>query len=460
MGRYRWSFIITGLIVGSALLLPQVGFAQENLSVEQKIADLQRQIDILKRQLEVDKEVSTQKAKDAPIVTASAKDGFSIKAQDDSYKLKLSGYAQADARFFSTNKKDGTAAPAASPQDTFTDRTVRLVFSGTVANDFDFYIAPEFGSTAIALPDGYLDWRIDPAFKVRGGKFKAPFAYERLQSTPGATFAEPGLAESLAPNRDIGFQVSGDVLNNSLNYALALTNGVVDAGGSTSTADTNNDKEFNARVFAQPFKNSNTLALRGFGFGSAFTYGHREDTSLASYKTAGQTEYFKLSGTSQDGPQLRYAPQVTYYYHSLGVYGEYIDSQEKLTKGTKRQDIRNQGWEAAASWVLTGEDASYTGIVPLRPFAPKDGAWGAFELAGRYSAIDFDNNIFDTSLTSNSITSSPTAAHAWTAGLNWYLNRNTKLVFNWERTDFDGGAGAGADRPTENLFLSRLQVSF
>ena len=76
------------------------------------------------------------------------------------------------------------------------------------------------------------------------------------------------------------------------------------------------------------------------------------------------------------------------------------------------------------------------------------------------SAIDFDNNIFDTSLTSNTIATSPTAARAWTAGLNWYLNRNTKFVFNWERTDFDGGAGSATNRPTENLFLSRLQVSF
>ncbi|MBF0569166.1 MAG: hypothetical protein HQL18_00095 [Candidatus Omnitrophica bacterium] len=430
------------------------------LSNEERLQKLEQEVAILKRQIELDKEASSQKAKDVPVVIANAKDGFQIKAQDDSYKLKVSGYVQADARLFSVNKKDGTSAPTASPQDTFTDRTVRLVFSGTVARDFDFYIAPEFGSTAVALPDGYLDWRIDPAFKLRGGKFKAPFGYERLQSTPVTTFAEPGIAENLAPNRDVGLQVSGDVIDNTLNYAVALTNGVVDAGGSTSNADTNNDKEISARLFAQPFRNSDTLSLRGFAFGGAVSHGHREDTTLASYKTAGQTEFFKLTGTSQDGPQLRYAPQIAYYYHSLGLYGEYIVSQEKLTRTTKRQDIKNTGWEAAGSYVLTGEDASYAGIVPLRPFDLGNGGWGAFELALRYSTIDFDNNIFDSALTTNSISSSPTAAYAWTLGLNWYLNRNAKLVFNWERTDFKGGAGGGTDRPTENLFLSRLQLGF
>jgi phosphate-selective porin OprO/OprP len=428
--------------------------AEEGLSVDQKIASLQQQIDILKRQLEVDKEVSTQKAKDAPIVTASAKDGFSIKAQDDSYKLKLSGYAQADARIFPDNKKDtGTT-------DTFTTRTVRLVLSGTVANDFDYYIAPEFAGTSVSLPDAYLDWRLDPALKLRGGKFKAPFAYERLQSTTAATFAEAGLAENLAPNRDNGFQVYGDLFNESLNYAVALTNGVVDAGGSTSAADTNNDKEVGARLFAQPFKSGNILALRGLGFGGAVSYGHREDTSLPSYKTAGQTTFYTLTGTTFDGPQLRYSPQIAYYNNSFGVYGEYIASEAKLTKTTKRQAVKNDGWQVAGSYVLTGEDASYKGIAPLRPFNLKKGDWGAFELTGRYSTLDIDNKIFDSALTTNSINSTPTEARAWTAGLNWYLNRNTKLVFNWEQAKYKGGAAGGADRITENLLLSRFQVSF
>ncbi|MBF0330786.1 MAG: hypothetical protein HQL17_02530 [Candidatus Omnitrophica bacterium] len=455
MGRNRWYLVVVGLVVGS-LILPRTGFAEESLSVDQKIASLQQQIDILKRQLEVDKEVSSQKVKDAPIVTASAKDGFSIKAQDDSYKLKLGGYVQADARFFSVNRKDVN-----SPQSTFTDRTVRLVISGTVASDFDYYFSPEFGSTAISLPDGYLDWRIDPAFKLRSGKFKAPFAYGRLQSTPGSTFAEAGLVENLAPNRDIGVQVSGDVLNNSLNYAVALTNGVVDAGGTTNNADTNNDKEINARLFAQPFKNSNSLALRGLGLGGAASYGHREDNaSLPSYKTAGQTTFFTLAGASYDGPQLRYSPQIAYYYHSLGVYGEYIASESKLTKTTKRQSIKNDGWEVGGSYVLTGEDASYAGIVPLNSFDLKKGGWGAFELAARFSTLNIDDKIFDSTLTSNVITSSPTAAHAWTAGVNWYLNRNTKLVFDWERTEYKGGAIGGANRVAENLLLSRFQVNF
>ena len=443
------------LFVALAMVLTGSGskaWAQA-LSNEERLQALEQQIAVLKRQIENDKEVVTTKAATTPVVIASAKDGFQIKAPDDNYKLKISGYAQADARFFGGNKKE-----ASSPVDTFTTRTVRLVVSGTVANNFDFFISPEFGTSTITLPDAYIDWRLANAFKIRSGKFKAPFGYERLQSTPAATFAEPGLVENLAPNRDSGIQFYGDLLKETVNYSLALTNGITD--GSTSVTDTNNDKEVGGRIFAQPFKNSDHLGLRGLGLGGAVTYGHREDTTLPSYKTAGQTSFFTLAGTTYDGPQWRYSPQVAYYYNSLGLYGEYISSEAKLTKTTKRQKVRNSGWEAAGSYVLTGEDASYKGIVPLHPFNPSKGAFGAVELTGRYSTLDIDNGIFDSTLTSNVITSAPTEARAWTAGLNWYLTRNTRLVFNWEQITFKGGAAAGVNRATENLYLSRFQVAF
>ncbi len=433
-------------------------FADTELSTEERLKLLEQEVAVLKRQIEVDKEASSQKAASAAIVTANVKDGFQIKSPDDSYKLKVGGYVQADARFFSGNKKDPT-----SPIDTFTTRTVRLAVSGTVANVFDYFIAPEFAGSTVNLPDAYIDWRVaDPAFKIRAGKFKAPFGYERLQSTPASTFAEPSLAENLAPNRDSGVQFFGDILSNTVSYAIAATNGVSDGG--TSITDTNNDKELGARLFAQPFRNSDLLALRGVGFGGALSYGHREDAATSTYpayKTAGQTTFYSLPATTYfDGPQIRYSPQVAYYYNSLGVYGEYIVSEEKLTKTTRRQDIRNEGWTAAASYLLTGEDASYKGVVPLHPFSLKNGGWGAFEVTGRYSTLDIDNKLFDSTLTSSTLGNTvPTQARAVTAGLNWYLNASAKLVLNWEQTRFKGGAANGS-RLTENLVLSRLQLAF
>ena len=71
-------------------------------------------------------------------------------------------------------------------------------------------------------------------------------------------------------------------------------------------------------------------------------------------------------------------------------------------------------------------------------------------------------------------------AKTWTAGVNWYLNSNAKIVLNYELTSFDGGAdtglaynpGTGAsngfnaatnqvkDREDERVLLARFQVAF
>ena len=51
------------------------------------------------------------------------------------------------------------------------------------------------------------------------------------------------------------------------------------------------------------------------------------------------------------------------------------------------------------------------------------------------------------------------SAKAWAVGLNWYLNRNLRLMFDYEHTKFEGGAATG-DREDEKIFFSRFQIAF
>ena len=45
---------------------------------------------------------------------------------------------------------------------------------------------------------------------------------------------------------------------------------------------------------------------------------------------------------------------------------------------------------------LTGENASYKGLIPSSPFDPFKRTWGAFEVAARYNEIDLDTDAFPT----------------------------------------------------------------
>ena len=426
-------------------------------SISNRLADLEQQVAILKRQLEIEKEEKDKKAPDTPIVTASTKDGFSIKSPDESFKIKIRGLVQADGRFFTDNQKDN------STTDTFSVRRARPIFEGTVSRDFDFYIMPEFGSGSASLVDAFGEFKLSKQAKIKGGKFKAPFGLERLQSDAVANFTEIGLPSNLAPNREVGFQLSGDVLSDSLNYAVGIFNGSADLASTTNQdTDNNSDKDLVGRLFFQPFKNNGPEWAKGFGAGIAGSYGHKEGTTIPTYKSTGQANIFSYSsGVSADGPHIRWTPQLYFYKGSFGLLGEYIESKQKVARtsgGIIRNSFKNQAWQVSGNYVLTGELASFKGITPRTNFDLSKGTWGAFEAVGRYGQLDIDDAIFNNSF--SSLNTSVSEADAWGVGLNWYPSKNFRLSLDYEQTDFDRGATNGLDRKTENAILTRFQVSY
>lgn len=442
------------IILLGGLYFPKEGFA-DTVDLEKRLNALEQEVAVLKRQLELKKEDEAKKAVEVPIISASSKDGFSIKSPDDNFKLKIRGLLQADARIFLDDKKD------TGNTDNFLVRRVRPIFEGTVARDFDFYLMPDFGSGTNQLVDAWIEFKYFPKTKLKGGKFKAPFGLERLQSDAAANFIEVGLPSNLAPNRDVGFQLSGDVLNDKLNYAVGVFDGTVDLG--SVDTDNNNDKDLVARVFAHPFKGTDGV-LSGLGVGFAATHGHKEGTTLPTYKSTGQASIFTYSvaGVSADGPHKRLSPQLYFYRNSFGLIGEYISSEQQLARlsGTTllKEKFNNTAWQISSTYVLTGENASYKGVTPRRPFDPKEGGWGAWEVAARYGVLDIDDDAFSLNFASPS--SQVSKANAWGLGLNWYLNKNVRTSLDFERTIFDGGAPFGEDRKPENVILTRFQLSY
>ncbi len=444
----------------ASTLVSQPVWAQDNSDIQRRLSELEQQIAVLKRQLEVDKEESDKKKPDTPVVTASTKDGFSIKSPDDTFKLRVRGLVQADTRVFT-----GTSKEIAGNGDTFLIRRARPIFEGTVGKNFDFYLMPDLAVNATAssqaqLVDGYIDFKIkNPEIRIRGGKSKVPFGLERLQSDAVANFIETGLPSNLVPNRDVGFQLIGDVLGDKLSYQVGIFNGGPDLA-SVDTADTNNDKDVVGRIFTHPFKDGDSF-LKGLGFGVAGSYGHREGTTLSSYRSPGQASVFSYSGTGlvADGKHTRLSPQLYFYKGSGGFLAEYVQSTQNLVRGSNiRESFTNKSWQISGNYVLTGELASYKGITPRNNFDLQKGTWGAFEVVGRYGVLDIDDKTFDTGFAS--LTSSVSKENAWGTGINWYPHKNVRVGVNYEHTTFERGAAAGADRPSENAVFTRLQLQY
>lgn len=425
-------------------------------AIEKRLESLEKEIALLKKQLEMKKEEEVKKVVDTPIITANAKDGFSIKSADENYKLKIGGYVQTDGRFFLYNNKDLGV-------DTFTVRRARLIFEGTVGKNLSFYIVPDFGGGNASLVDAYGEYALAPQLKIKGGKFKVPFGLERLQSDKANNFVELGLTDNLVPNREVGAQVSGDILKETVNYNVGVFNGFADNSSSTSQdVDNNNDKDIVGRVFVQPFKNEGPDIVKGLGVGLAGSYGHNEGSTLPTYKSTGQASIFSYSsGVSADGLHARITPQVYYSKGSLGVIGEYVQSQQKVVRTSSgniiREKFNNTAWQISGNYVLTGELASFKGVVPAKDFDLAKGGWGAVDVVGRFEHLSIDNSIFSNGFAS--LATAVSGADAWGVGTNWYLNRNLRLSLDFEQTKFDRGALSG-NRKTEDVVLTRLQVAY
>ena len=52
------------------------------------------------------------------------------------------------------------------------------------------------------------------------------------------------------------------------------------------------------------------------------------------------------------------------------------------------------------------------------------------------------------------------AALAVGGGVRWNAVRGVRVYVDFEHTSFDGGAAAGADRPAEDVVLTRVQTVF
>jgi phosphate-selective porin OprO/OprP len=422
-------------------------------TIEQRLAELESEIRLLKRQREVEQEVQLKKENETPIVISS-KDGFSLKSKDENFQIKFKGQIQADGRFFIGNDTP-------TGYGTFLLRKVRPTLEGTVYKYFDFKLMPDFGNGTASIQDAYVDFKYWKAASLRVGKFKSPIGLERLQTDAWTALGELSLASNLVPNRDIGVDLHGELLNGTVSYDIGVFNGSYDLG--SNDTDNHDDKDLVARIFTQPFKNSTVDALNGFGVGVGGSIGSAHGTTtnaqLPVFKTFGQqTIDSYATGVYANGRRMRVSPQAYYYYGPLGVLGEFMASSQRITRlTTDSATVINTGGNLTASYVLTGENASYNGVTPRNNFDPKKGKYGAVEFVSTFNWLNPDANNFNTYINPKTSTRD---AIAWGFGFNWYLNKFLKVVTDFNQTHFQAGNYNGQDRKVENVILSRLQLLF
>jgi phosphate-selective porin OprO/OprP len=440
-------------VIGMAVV---AGIAQGQVSTattQEQIDELRRQIDQLEQKQKAD-EAAAASALNSPTAASVTADtsGFTIKSHDGDFLLKIGADIQIDSRSYF-----GAGSEALS--DNIVLRRVRPTFSGTIYHYIDYFIRPDFGLGTVLIYDAYAELKYFKSARLRVGKFKPPVGLERLQSDDDTSFAERGLPTLLVPSRDIGFQLSGDLLKNRLYYAVGVFNGVPD----NSLADTavSSHRDYAARVFLTPFQTNDESPLHGLGFGIGTSSGSVDGQALPAYKTFGQNTFVTFApGVTEAGHRTRLAPQATYYKGSFGLLAEYGLTEEGLQKGTFRTDVGFRAWQVAASYILTGEKKSFVSPTPRKSFDPKNGGWGAWELAFRLGGFSADQALYGDGFASAATSARVTRERV--VSVNWYLNRLFRVAVDYANTSFGGGAAtaAGGNRNEEKVVIIRFQINF
>ena len=468
-----------GAIEGGAKVLPEIAVTPVEGPTP---VELDRKVRALEQRQSADAEAAKARAATAPKFTAGAT-GLKFTSADTNFVFGIKGMVQADSlTYFGDN-------PLNEGNDTFGIRRVRIVAKGTVYRDIDFDIVPQWGGVndhGSNLQDASITYRLGNSFEIQGGKFKGPVGLEVLQSINAVSFNERSMVSGLVPLRSVGVQLSGKFLDGVLKVSGGVFNNAGD-GRNPGNFDYTDGKEFAGRVFVEPFRKTELKWFKGLGLGVGGSYAQVSSNALGLPAVIGQPlpGYYTSPGTQQffaynplvgpvvaDGAHWRVSPQGWWYAGPFGVLGEYVISNQGVYNSSTLRSSRleHAAWQVSGQWMLTGEAAGFGAVDPKRPFTLGSPGWGAWQLVGRVSRFDIDDNAFPAFANPDL---SATDAASWSVGLNWWLNRNLRVLVSFTRTSFTGGgapvnlaapgtliAPATVTAQDENLLTTRMQLSF
>jgi phosphate-selective porin OprO/OprP len=259
--RKKSAFVLVPLVVGS-LLLTTMNTARgdsttmlidllikKGILTKEEAEALKKEVMVEEQKQQLAQKVSEETieaAKPVPEWTKNVEvgyeDGAYIKMKDDRWSLKVN--LGIEPEFIYSIPDNG------EDNGTFKMRRVRLYMSGNAYEPWlQYYTQFSFEGSSPALRDAYLQATKLSYLQPRAGQFKVPFDRAYLDSDFALQFIERSIAsDAFSLQRDIGFQLAGDLLGKRITYAAGMFN-----GSGANQSNVNNNYMYVGRVVWQPF---------------------------------------------------------------------------------------------------------------------------------------------------------------------------------------------------------------
>jgi phosphate-selective porin OprO and OprP len=393
----------------------------------------------------------------------------------------LNDYVKQDPQF--------ATVPIQKDFNGFSARKAHISFGGLFDKTWGMDIALESDkSEAVSLGFSHLYAYVKAAkwLEITAGKFSNILSLESIQPSSGLPFMEGAMVLNLAPNKDVGILISGNI-DHTLDYGFEIANGSQDNESSSISPQKaeQNGKALTARIFLTPFEKSGDETLAGLGFGIAGSYDNETNAHSISgsdisppqsvpwpsgFSTSlGGNEFAFDGGVGlADGDFYHWDPQFYWFYDSFGLQGEYIQSIQTVVAGAGLTPVQltNSSGLLEAYFDLGGK-AGFEQPTIDHPFNLSKGDWGDLEIVARFQQLNADVKAFAVGFpydpAGSSLSTGAQQASAYGLGVNWWFNNNFKLMLDFERTDFSGGNAVDANGkstiPSEQVIFSRAAVT-
>ena len=317
-------------------------------------------------------------------------------------------------------------------------RRVRFYNSGKIYGNVKYKLQVDFAGGKIAFKDVWMELNKLPIKgNLRVGHFKEPLRLEAITSSKYITFMERSFAIAMSAERN-----SGAMYHTTFGEKISLQTSVFREGDSFGNdKESTNNVNITSRITYLAMNDDNKLLHLGVANSirknAEKTYGFstRAENHLGNKLTS--VSFDNVDETNILGGEFAYVNG------SLFLQGEYLQTTVSGINETELSSYYGQ-----ISYFLTGERRAYknslSGFGSVKPNNNYgENGWGAIELAVRLSSMDLT-------------TANAGTLEDITVGINWYLNPNTRVMFNY----VIGEMINGEEIITEDAVMMRVQLGF
>jgi phosphate-selective porin OprO/OprP len=437
---------------------------REKERLEKRVEDLEKKLAEMNRRLaergsnaagdELEARVAelekiTKKDKDG--LFAYWGNGIRMDGANGAFKLKIGGRIQSDwSWFWHTSALEEELTPPGSSTtqiEAGTElRRARLYMGGTIYGNVDFMAEYDFAGGSTQAREVWLGLVVPRVGHFQVGSMKEPFGLEEQTSDLFINQMERHApSEAFAPSYNTGFMLSNTCADTRVAWAAGVFRDADNFGNDTGNTRSG---EYNvtARVTGRPWIDDEGKRYLHVGIAGSERTPSNDSVQFRAHPELHLAPYMVDTGKlSASGVRLLEGESafVAGPFHCEAEY--YLTFVEGTGTGV---DATFKGWSAQGGWFLTGESRPYKTdngtfgrVAPTHNFDGKGGA-GAWEVVARVDSINLNDSGVD-------------GGHMQTtsAGVNWYLNPNTKVMLDWVHAH-------AVDVGTLNGLEMRFQVDF